>query len=686
MNQKIIFAPGFNEAEILKSLALHGINTFGMRIMNAAELASFALVRSGIHVPEKMLSPQEELVIIADAARSEKYFEKSSYADISDLRAAVRSLRSLVTEDDEIKTVETKLSQGFFKEKNEALISLFRKYITELKDQNLADGISLVRCAIENKCTLEQEIVCFAEFPLTPLEEKLAETVSGGNCRKMSISVLYLEDRTMPEKVTVRNCYGATNEVETIIDDIYRGKSLDQCTVAVTDTSAYSQLFFDYAVRHDIPVTFGCGIPVSNSNPAALLKLYNNWTTKEFFGAEALAKMLSDSSFDRSAFKDEFPVTENYRWDDLVETLGTLRMTNDRIQNDERVKAFIQAVNEEEKELGPRYEKTVNRKSVLIPLIKVAARELALAPEEFLRKYSRIRKGNATYTESLVMTLDRSALSSLCEQIRTVRSASQNVSDVINDLLGMNVCCQSSAGGTVHITDIKGAFQNLRKNLYIAGMAASKYPGSPTENYLILDSDYELFGEAASRMTSDEKIKRKTETFNDLILFAGGLDCNVTVSYPGMNVSELKKDNASSVIYDLLRKIHGSSISWDDMNTKIEKTGYFDPAVSSVREIGKAYNEGKHISSDKYKDRVSEIAETNNLLEREYSPSALLAFFECRKKFMLAHVLGIEEPEEYKNFEAVSAKDRGTIAHQLMERLADEPDMPLAKFTGLEEE
>ncbi|MBP1592189.1 MAG: hypothetical protein ILP22_09120, partial [Oscillospiraceae bacterium] len=474
MNQKIIFAPGFNEAEILKSLALHGINTIGMRVMNAAELASFALVRSGVHVPEKMLSPQEELVIIADAARSEKYFEKASYADISDLRAAVRSLRSLVTEDDEIKTVEEKLSQGLFKEKNEALISLFSKYISALKDKNLADGISLVRCAIENNCTLDQEIVCLAEFPLTPLEEKLAETVSGGNCRKRSISVLYLEDRTMPEKVTVRNCYGAANEVETIIDDIYRGKSLDQCTVAVTDTSAYSQLFFDYAVRHDIPVTFGCGIPVSNSNPAALLKLYNNWTTKGFFGAEALAKMLSDSSFDRSALKDEFPVTENYRWDDLVETLGTLRMTNDRLQNDERVKSYIQAVNEEEKELGPRYEKTLNRKSVLIPLIKVAARELALAPEEFLRKYSRIRKGNSTYTESLVMTLDRSALSSLCEQIRTVRSAGQSVSDVINDLLGMNVCAQSSTGGAVHITDIKGAFQNLRKNLYIAGMAASK--------------------------------------------------------------------------------------------------------------------------------------------------------------------------------------------------------------------
>ena len=114
MNQKIIFAPGFNEAEILKSLALHGINTIGMRVMNAAELASFALVRSGVHVPEKMLSPQEELVIIADAARSEKYFEKASYADISDLRAAVRLLRSLVTEDDEIKTVEEKLSHGIY--------------------------------------------------------------------------------------------------------------------------------------------------------------------------------------------------------------------------------------------------------------------------------------------------------------------------------------------------------------------------------------------------------------------------------------------------------------------------------------------------------------------------------------------------------------------------------------------
>ena len=48
MKEKIILAPGLNGNELMRSLALHGVNCIGMRICGAAELARLALMRSGI--------------------------------------------------------------------------------------------------------------------------------------------------------------------------------------------------------------------------------------------------------------------------------------------------------------------------------------------------------------------------------------------------------------------------------------------------------------------------------------------------------------------------------------------------------------------------------------------------------------------------------------------------------------
>ena len=38
-----------------------------------------------------------------------------------------------------------------------------------------------------------------------------------------------------------------------------------------------------------------------------------------------------------------------------------------------------------------------------------------------------------------------------------------------------------------------GAMACMRQNLYVCGLSSSEFPGSPSENYLLLDSDYQLF-------------------------------------------------------------------------------------------------------------------------------------------------------------------------------------------------
>lgn len=56
MREIIILAPGLNENEMMKSLALHGVNSIGMRICGATELARLALMRSGISIADDFVS------------------------------------------------------------------------------------------------------------------------------------------------------------------------------------------------------------------------------------------------------------------------------------------------------------------------------------------------------------------------------------------------------------------------------------------------------------------------------------------------------------------------------------------------------------------------------------------------------------------------------------------------------
>ena len=140
------------------------------------------------------------------------------------------------------------------------------------------------KAAMESK-VIKADFFSLREYPLNPLEKALLDRISEGTAGETGIRELFGVKEVPLHIESIRNCYGAPNEAESILEDVYSGKQLDQCTVAVTDGVTYGQLFWDLAIRYDIPMTFGCGIPIINSNPARLTALYYNWITGGFFGA-----------------------------------------------------------------------------------------------------------------------------------------------------------------------------------------------------------------------------------------------------------------------------------------------------------------------------------------------------------------------------------------------------------------
>ncbi len=661
MKEKIILAPGLNGNELMRSLALHGKNCIGTRILGAAELARLALMRSGIPITGDFVSAKEEAGIIAEAAAEETYFGKASYSDIQEITSAIRRMRSLIASEDEEKELRRILSKGIFRKKNDALLHVFQVYKDILTRCNAVDAVSLIRTAAFKSKVINSEFLRLKEYPLSPLESVLLDRISGGTAAETELCELFGVTEGKVRIGSIRNCYGAPNEVESILEEIYKGKQLDQCTVAVTGGAAYSQLFFDYALLYDIPVTFGCGIPIINSDPARLLSLYDKWIAGGFFGAESLYEMLSSKAFDRAKLFDRFPAREEgFSRRAFFDILGSLRLTNDRETNRSRIEDFRKAASAEG---------SGDRKLSYIPCLEILAEELSLPAEDFISRYANIRKGSGTNADRLVMMLDIAAARAIYEELKVIRSAgaARDADDMIPSVLKLNVCAQRSEPGRLHVTGIEGALAAVRKDLYIAGLSASNFPGSPGENYLLLDEDLDLFGPGAEKLTADGRILRKREELEALVRLASALGSEVSLSYAGLNVSELKKDNPSSLIFELFREEHGSAATSGALKRAVRKVDYFEPAISVSRLVGSAYVKGQSIRPEVPAN--AKEAPVPWGLKKAWSPTELEAYLICPGKFMLKHILGIPEPEEQDPFEIISPADSGTLAHSLMEEL-----------------
>lgn len=690
MKERIILAPGANSGELTKTLAMHGINCFNLRICGAGELARLALMRSGIAVREDFISSREETAIMAEAVKGEKYFGKTTYSDIREIARAIRLSRSLISDCDEEKKIDDILGKGIFTEKNSALIRAYHSYKKIITDRNLIDSVSLIRKALTECKEIDADFYVLKEYPLNPLERALINKLSGGKMQESNLQTLFEVNPANLKIESYKNCYGAPNEVENILTDIYSGKTLDKCTVAVTDAATYGQLFFDYALLYDMPITFGCGIPIINSNPARLLVLYYKWMTGGFFGSAAIETILSSPAFDRGKLYDLYPETDkDFSWDTFHEVLGGIRLTNDASVNRKRLDDFKKAVAEEERLTDPndkRDYRTFIKKKLCIPHLEVLAKELSRPAEDFIRKYAYIRKGTETNARKLLMGLDMAASTAIYEELKIIRAsgAEQATEDMIMNVLKLSVAGGKSEEGKLFVTGIDGALSSIREDLYIAGLSAGNYPGSPRENYLLLDADINLFGKEAQYLTSDGRIKLKRDRLLSLAHLAADLGSVIHLSYAGLNVSELKKDNASSLIYELFREENGKKATSKELEEHIEKVEYFAPAISVTRNVGQAYNDGK-VVTDHISRGVKETVSISGDLEREYSPSALDSFFACPRRFMLAKVLGIPEPDDERPFDVMAANESGNLAHLLMEKLGNSA-MTLEEFLKLSEE
>ena len=630
MRETILLAPGANESEFRRTMARFGKPSMGLRVMNGPQLARYALMRAGKAVPEQIISREEELSLVAQAMQGGSYFGQPGLSDIRNIAATLREIRQMAVDGSkaEAAIVSESLLKGPFTEKNKALYDVYERYTAKLRDAQLTDGISLMRKALAESGSLPEEIVYLEEDPLSPLEAALAKKLSGESARKTTFPELFGMQPAGPKIEAYYKAYGRMAEVDTALQAVVKGDiAPDDLLIAVTDPAAYAQLLFDRCLTLGIPVSFGTGLPIGNSYPARLLQRYVHWATDGFRGKTAREELFGDDAFDRSRRPEPFD----------------------------------------------------------------PALELALLPAGFLEKYARLRPLSDDIKDKLLHSLDRAALKEIRDELSLASRLGQedDLSGLCAQLLTRRVLRESSRPGAIHICGIREAACALRRHIFVLGLSAAMYPGSPRENHLLLDEDIRQFasyGQQETRdITSDGRIRQKQEDLRALLRIAAALGCKVSLSYPYYDTADLKDANASSLMPEIYAAEQGGAGSYEAFPKALREIRYFDNALSAEKEIGQAVAEGRKILTKEDAAEEKPSAPQQDRKAKHFSPTALSEFYQCPRRFYLKIILGIPEPEDEKPFEIFPANDAGTLAHSLMEQLA-EGSVPKTDFVHMAEE
>ena len=653
MKERILLVNNISGTELIRTLARFDSRQFLLRVMSSAELAREGLIRSGKALNETFLSRNEEVYIIDRFIKENAYFKVSSFLDSNNLAAALYRMRMMVKEDEE-KTVIGTLASGEFKDKNRALSEIYLKYTAFLKDNGLIDSIGLIRKAIEVSDKIDSEFIILKEYPIEPLERKLIGTLSVNEVKEISVLELFGKEEKKIKIDEYVSAYGTVNELEDLLSFIYKKKiPFDKCLI-VTPKDSYKQYIRNLEMAYDLPITYGGGLSITNSSAFILLKQITDHRNNEY-GIDTLRALLTGSLIDREKLLADIKAEEK-DLESIIEIAGSLRLSFEDQVNDLRYERF------EPVALNDRYKQ---RHVGSIEKLKGIFNKGLVS---FIKEYAVIRNG-----------LDLAGLNVVCNSVEEyLEKVGGDIEELLPVLSRRYVAGEISKEGYLHVSDIRSAASCLREYVFIVGLSSELFPGLPKENYLLLDSDVVLFDENGH--TSGNVILDRINSLNDLLRTAGSLGCHIRMSFSSFNIASLKDENPSSFIYDTYKKEYPDK-DYDAYLKAFTKASYFDHGLKRNEELGKAYIEGKQI---RIPEKETAVEGTLPDIDKRFSPTQILTYFSCPRRFYLNYVLGIEALEEDDPYSIISPKDSGIIYHELMERKANN-DISFDEFMSLSE-
>ena len=674
MKTKIVLTNNISESEKLKSLAGFNQSCFDVRYMSPLELAEYLLQLSGIDYQRTFIKNDLLSAMMYEIVRKQEYFSKFSYNDILGLIETIQDVRYYILDNEE-ENFLNRLPTDQFQKKNNAIKEVYKWMRILFEDQNLIDEVDVIRFAIDNIKPFEDiEFVKYELSHLRPLESHLLDVAAGKEVQETKIceedKPLHIESYT--------KAFGQSNEIEDILAYIYKNNiHFDECVIASSSGANYSNILTNYRDLLGFPMTIGLGKPIASTNPGQLFSCLYDWENNYFHG-DYLKAIIYSQSFDLEKFKKdiEFPedLTEinkdlkrrnQITFDNFMEIVGDLKISFDEKSNNLKLTNYESLVdkynqaNYNEDDTKPRVR--------TIPILRNVVEKFNKGESNFLTEYSLIKDEK----------MDKTALKKILKLLSFEKDFGVNREDVVKQIFGQTVSRELPQPGSLYFTSISRASSCLRKYLFIVGLSSSNFPGKNVENPIMLDRDYEMFGE---KEASTREIRNNKDDYFALLEEAKKYDVKVYLSWSCYNEETLKNQNSSSVVFESYQKedkgqektIADFEKEFKNNKDKFRYVEYFDSELLPITPIGKAVINDEEVTFEQVQEDLTEkTVPVKKMLEDGYafSASAVYNYAQCPYMFFLKNLLGIESEKEIDPTEVIPANDYGTIAHDLLEHL-----------------
>ncbi len=632
--EKIIFSNSFNQTEFLRTLAKHGKNTFGLRLMSDVELCFYILEHQSKMPNGKFISSREEDYL---------YFNLSGqdYHDSQNLRIAIDSYRDSVR-GDILQSLDNNLSNNFL-DKKSFIKTEFDKYQKEKVKKDLYDKNDLINFIIDNNITLDAEVIYFKEYGITKVFLDMLNRVFSSVKEVSILDKDYLpavnkileryltdEDRKKekpepdnsypPTNLHFMKAYGKPCEADYVLSQIQKF-NLDECQIVLTSSEDALEIY-KTADMLNIPYTTSLGKPVISTNAGVLLS-YLFKLEDGLYGVDAYRDLFNCSAFDKAKLEAMIPASvkdKDSYFSDFNKYLGWLRLGFDNY-------GII---------INPNL---YNNDQAMVDMLNVVQSSLSNGYASFIKDFIKTPTPNDEAIIDNIKSIEKAA---------SDYNIDPNV--VLKDLLNGHVDAKIAQSGQLFITSIDSAISSLREHTFIVGLDSS-FPGGPKDNYLIFDDEFAKTG--SDFYNSKEIVKRKENILRALI--SAGED--VYLSYPYFELAALEDNNPSSIFFDLFPQDIKYCPSYE----------FKDLVFASNKEVYLARLNNCHFSNS-----GGAIAITYNpqaLLAKSYSASEFKNYFEPELKlaFLFNYVLGIKVDDEDDLYQVIPANVKGTMLHTLME-------------------
>lgn len=733
LDEKALIAPSrFVGHQIAEVLARSGTPWVHLRIESVRSLAHSVAGPSIADEGLTLLSRAQALALIEQACA--ETLAGSAY--FGELAARPGLHRAIQTTFGELKSAGISpdaLPESAFGDPRKVaeLKKVLAAYEAALARGKFVDRPEVLRRAVvalrENPRDSDALYLLAGTFDLSATEAELVERASGGNLRTLETDGPegWTENAS---RATLFRALGEENEIREIFRRVLAdGISFDDVEILATDPRSYAPIVYELAAEHEIPCTFGQGIPATFTRPGQAALGYLRWLGRDFESEElrgVVAGGLLDlaRSFPGDALRP-LPAARELRearigWG-RERSLSALDLHIARRAAE--VDSARRRSDEDDEDLNARVawlrERVVTARAVralverLLSLLpepaagQVELRAVAHAASAFVEGFARIAGDLDAMASSALQGLF-GELETLPVTRLSIAEAATRLSDAVR---GLYVAADRPRPGRLHFGDYRSGGYGGRSKTYFVGLDSRRHPGSGLQDPVLLDEERRGINAAVAPRELAMRGGRPAENALALRSCIARVRGEVTVSYPCWDLLEAREQFPAAAYLDVFRLVSGNpTADYSDADAALPAAAGFlteasraldetewwlsrtqapplagGRAAASVRAaypwLADGFTAEEAREGDAFTVWDGLIRDPSGLdpraSGRPTSCSRIQELARCPYSYFLKRVLQLQPPEDARDDPTVwlTPLERGTLLHEVFRRFYADP-------------